>query len=169
MQAPEMSALPLRDIKLPAEPGFWPLAPGWWVLILATLAVTVWLGIKWYKYRQKKRRWMEIDQQLSKIEFDFRQSQDRQKLLTEVSTFLRRFVKYQLHHDRATSLSGHEWIDYLSQFKNSDSFAPFESALTVGVFQADCEYDANRLLQTTRLFIKQQVMKPITALEPDHV
>ena len=28
----------LKDIQLPIEPGLWPLAPGWWLLMLAIIA-----------------------------------------------------------------------------------------------------------------------------------
>ena len=31
--------LPLRDLHLPAEVGWWPLAPGWWVLIAIVAAL----------------------------------------------------------------------------------------------------------------------------------
>ncbi|MGJ8663741.1 MAG: DUF4381 family protein, partial [Marinicella sp.] len=141
----------------------------WWVLITVLLLLVIWLSVKWYKYRQKKNRWIEIDEQLSQLEFDYRQSKDSQKFLTDVSTFLRRFIKFQIQHDSATSLAGNAWINYLNQYSKSGSFADFEAALTVGVFQADYEYDANQLLKTTRLFIKQQVMKPETVLEPGHV
>jgi hypothetical protein len=157
-QAPQ--ALPLRDIKLPAEPGFWPLAPGWWLLIAILLVLFVWLAVIWYRHHLKKRRWLEINQQLSEIEFAYQQNQDSQQLLAQISVFLRRFVKFQLHQDQATTLAGDSWIAYLNQFDNSNPFAVYQSALTAGVYQDSCEYNAAGLLHTTRNFVHKQVMKP---------
>ena len=170
MQAPEAQILPLRDIRLPAEPGFWPLAPGWWMLLILFTVLLIVLAIKWHRYAQKKRRWQDIDQQLSQLEFDYQTNQDPQKLLTSVSVFLRRFVKFQMQHNQATAMIGANWVAHLNQFHKDQPFAAFEQALTQGVFQSTCEYDVDDLLRTTRLFIKQQVMRPIkTTKEPQHV
>lgn len=159
MQTPTVQTLPLRDIKLPAEPGFWPLAPGWWAVAALVLLVTVWVAIKWYKHHQKKRRWLAIDQQLSDLEFAFRTSKDEQKLLTDVSMFLRRFVKFQLHQVAASSLAGHDWIEHLNQ-QQPGLFDEFEMALARGIYASHCEYNPQALLKTTRQFVRQQVMRP---------
>ncbi len=158
--APAMQTLPLRDIKLPAEPSFWPLAPGWWLLIALLMMLLIWLGFKWYRHHQKKQRWQAIDEQLSAIEFKYTQDQNSQQLLTGISAFLRRFVKHQLGQNTATSLSGTQWIEHLNQLDSKPTFSPYERPLTQGPFQASCEYDADGLLQATRAFIKRQVMQP---------
>lgn len=45
----------LRDIHLPAEPGWWPPAIGWWLLALALATATAWLAwrlvARWRRYR----------------------------------------------------------------------------------------------------------------------
>jgi len=174
MQTPEMTTLPLRDLKLPPEPGFWPLAPGWWVLLGLLLLLLVWLGIKWLRHQRKKRRWQQINQQLSHIEFSFQQHKNKQQLLADVSSFLRRFVRFQLNQHHATSFAGENWIEYLNQLQGANSFEPFANSLTQGVFQSEHEYDTEGLLSTTRSFIKQQVMKPVKIqskadLETSHV
>ncbi len=172
MQAKEMPVLPLRDIRLPAEPGFWPLAPGWWLLLVLSLLLLTWLAIKWYRYTQKKRRWQQIEQQLAAIEFEFKQSNNKQQLLTEISVFLRRFVKFQLKQNQATTLSGQHWIEHLNQLKSTQTdrpFLAFEEALASGVYQASFDYDATNLLATTHQFIKQHVMKPAKPQEVANV
>jgi len=160
MQMPETPVLPLRDIKLPPEPGFWPLAPGWWFLIVLLTILLLWLAIKWRKHVQRKKRWQEIDEQLSAIEFSFKQNKNKQVLLNETSEFLRRFVKFQLHQHQATSLPGNQWIDHLNNLQGGAAFTAFNESLTVGVFQQNHDFDAQKLLQITRAFIKQQIMKP---------
>lgn len=158
--AAETQILPLRDIKLPAEPGFWPLAPGWWILLVVVLLIGIFLLIKWYRHQQRKKRWMAINDQLSTLEFEFRKNQDAQQLLSGISLFLRRFVKFQLKQPDATSLNGADWVEHLNQLDSQQTFSPFQTALTQGAFQAHCEYDTDGLLNTTRAFIKRHVMQP---------
>ena len=48
----------LRDIALPAAVSWWPLAPGWWLLLglvlLFALALPLWL---WWRHRRRCWRW----------------------------------------------------------------------------------------------------------------
>ncbi|MCB1583827.1 MAG: DUF4381 domain-containing protein [Xanthomonadales bacterium] len=160
MQATELPVLPLRDIKLPPEPGFWPLAPGWWILLALIAVLLLWLLFKWVAHLRKKRRWQAIEQQLSSIEFAYQQHQSKQQLLTELSVFLRRFVKFYLQQDIAASYRNHHWIEHLNQLAGKPTFSPYATALTQGVYQADHDCDVNGLLSATSEFIHQQVMKP---------
>ena len=41
--------IPLRDLHLPDVVGLWPLAPGWWVLILLAAAGVVYFLFKLLK------------------------------------------------------------------------------------------------------------------------
>lgn len=174
MQTPEMPVLPLRDIKLPSEPGFWPLAPGWWVVIAVLTVLLIWLCIKWFQHLRKKRRWQDIDQQLSTIEFNFKKHQNKRKLLADLSEFLRRFVKFQLQDDHAVTLTGEPWVNYLNQLQEDKLFAPYSTVLSEGVFQHNPDFQTKGLLETTRAFIKRHVMRPTkknkkTAPEVSHV
>ncbi len=54
-----MMPLPIEDIILPGEPGFWPPAPGWWLLALILLVALLriirrlWRG--WPRWRARRR------------------------------------------------------------------------------------------------------------------
>ena len=161
MQMPDLQqpALPLRDIKLPPEPGFWPLAPGWWILAVVALLLLIWIGLKAYQRQQRKKRWLAIEQQLSVLEFEFQTQQNKQQLLQQLSAFLRRFVRHHLHDEQALSASGQDWIAYLNQWLPGEPFTPFSEALTTGLYQPTCDYDEATLLMLTRQLIKSQVMR----------
>ena len=66
----------LKDIHLPQEVGLWPLAWGWWVLLIIVIAVitlsVIWL-VKRHKMRLAKRQSIEALQQLSAEHTDWPQ------------------------------------------------------------------------------------------------
>lgn len=49
-------ALPLRDIHLPAEPHWWPPAPGWWLLAVMLALAAAWLSRLALHAWQRRRR-----------------------------------------------------------------------------------------------------------------
>lgn len=161
MQIPDLpqTTLPLRDIKLPAEPGFWPLAPGWWALLVIVVLLLSWLAVRAHQHRQRKKHWLAIEQQLSAIEHEFSVQHDKQLLLQQLSGLLRRFVRHHLRDEQALSTSGDDWIAYLNQWLPDQPFTPFSEALTAGVYQPACDYDEQQLLMLIRRLIKTQVMR----------
>lgn len=52
--APPAQGPSLRDIHLPAEPSWWPPAPGWWVLS-GMLLIAVVVGFWWWQRRRRTR------------------------------------------------------------------------------------------------------------------
>ncbi len=106
--------LPLRDIHLPAEPGFWPLAPGWWILIALSLALTAWGLWRWRAARARRARLQAILAVLQQAEDRYAQSHDAHRLAQDLSDLLRRYVRHVRGDTTATSLSGQAWADYLT-------------------------------------------------------
>lgn len=150
--------LPLRGLHLPAEPGFWPLAPGWWLLLSVVLLLMVYLGIKWYQRRKRQRRLQAIEQQLGAIDFAYQSHQDQRQLLSDLSMLLRRFEKFQQHQDQAVTTTGAEWIAHLNSYHKDQPFTPFQALLTQGVYLPDVEFDSKALIDLLGQHIKKVVM-----------
>lgn len=54
------TALPLRDVHLPPEPAWWPLAPGWWIVVgILVLLLAVPLLLRARRAR-RRRRWQRL-------------------------------------------------------------------------------------------------------------
>ncbi|WP_218944330.1 DUF4381 domain-containing protein [Marinicella rhabdoformis] len=153
--------LPLRDLHLPAEPGFWPLAPGWWFVLTLLVLFLFFLGVKWYKRRQRIKRFNEIEQQLGAINFAYTEHKDKRLLLSELSMLLRRFEKFQQHNDHQVTLAGAQWIEHLNSYHKEQPFTQFQGLLTDAIYQPTVEFDEKALSELIHNHIKKVVMKQL--------
>lgn len=104
--------LNLRDIHLPEPISWWPLAPGWWLLLalIVITAVAVFLTVKIYRARQLKR---DIRQQLTKIKHQFSQSDNKTQLAKDLSALLRRANISYYPQTNIAGLTGENWLLWL--------------------------------------------------------
>ncbi|MCF7979692.1 MAG: DUF4381 domain-containing protein [Chromatiaceae bacterium] len=114
------SSLNLRDIHLPAEPGFWPPAPGWWLLFTLLLGVALWLGrLGWGQYRRLRRR------QRILAEFDRLQRAGLQgpALIAALSALLKRVALSRYPRTEVAALTGADWLAFLDRSGGNGRFA----------------------------------------------
>jgi len=113
MAAPQ--TLALRDVHLPGAPSWWPLAPGWWLLLAALAAVSLSLWW-WQRRRDRRRRTAErvFDEALAAAATPAAE-------VAAISELLRRAGR---RRDRAAeTLSGQEWLDFLDRGSKRSDFA----------------------------------------------
>ena len=104
----------LRDITAPEAISWWPLAPGWWLLILLALAAFALLAERlWRHYRSNlyKRTAQELLKQLSD---DFERHGNAQVTLAECLEILRRVARHRRDLHPSLPLSGSEFITALN-------------------------------------------------------
>ena len=106
------SELPLRDIHLPDPIGWWPLAPGWWVL-LAVLLVAIALAT-WRYLRQDRRLLRLATRELNGLQRRYAQTIDAREFLLRVSQLLRRFAMAKVGRERSAGLQGSAWQEFLN-------------------------------------------------------
>lgn len=113
----------LADIHLPEDVGWWPPAPGWWLLgllLLAALAVAVFLG--WQHYRRRRR----LAAALNTLDEAQRRYRDRLTLtpgddqaaldfVSDINQTLRRVALLYFSPQEIASLSGRSWLDFLDR------------------------------------------------------
>ena len=122
----------LHDIHLPADPPWWPLAPGWWIVLGAAITVSALILIFWWrKHRWQKNIQTEINTVIVKNSADLRLQ------LAGLSSLLRRVALYRFPKEKVASLHGRAWLEFL-QSNSSDKH--FEQSiiepLAVGAYQA---------------------------------
>ena len=111
----EENALPLRDLHLPEPVGWWPLAPGWWVLLIL-LALLLGYGL----YRAYLRRRHNAPRrfalrELARFESDFLQHRNPVLLGKQLSELLRRSMLAYARREEIAGLTGEDWLEWLDR------------------------------------------------------
>ena len=128
----QANALPLRDIHLPETIGWWPPAPGWWLLAVIILIACVGL-VRLYKRLTRKTAIKSAKKLLQEIKQDT--TADNAKKIAELSKLMRRVVISNTPEKKAASLTGRHWLAFLD---NSLEGVPFSEG--VGRYLADAPY-----------------------------
>lgn len=109
------NALPLRDLHLPDPIGWWPLAPGWWVLIALAAAGLVWLAWRWYRAWQFEAPRRHALRELARIEAEYLEHRDPVELGKAVSALLRRGMLAYAPRASVAGLTGEAWLARLDE------------------------------------------------------
>lgn len=148
MSDPEQ--LLLRDIHLPQTVGWWPPAPGWW-MVAALLGVFLLIGI--WRWRGAKADYAPSLKSLSlrnleTIHENYAQHGDNQRLIRELSVLLRRISMSQWPRERSASLTGKPWLKFLDRTLENEPFSCGPGkALVEAPYRPDPSFDADLLLK----------------------
>lgn len=148
--------LVLRDIHLPEAISWWPLAWGWWVLIVLLLML-VGLGA-WFWY-QRQQRLSAVQQALKELDqYEQQWTDDPQRLLQAVSGLLRRVA--MTYHPRKTvaGLTGQQWVTFLNQSTAKPLFQDthWQTTLTQQPYRSGYSEHMSNLVKQARSWIQQQ-------------
>lgn len=115
--------LPLRELHLPEAIGWWPLAPGWWVLIaLAMLGLGYLLYQALLKWRWNAARRMAL-RELARVQGEYESGLDAVTLATELSELLRRTMLAYARRDEVAGLTGKRWLQWLDRGLDNQPFS----------------------------------------------
>jgi hypothetical protein len=115
----DFSQLPLRDIHLPAEVGWWPLAYGWWIAI--ALAILGALVAGWrYRSLYRERAALKGLKAVAKALADGRSPG---VCIQRISMILRRFAMSVAATEPVAGLTGESWLKFLDSRWPRDEFS----------------------------------------------
>ena len=109
------NALPLRDLHLPDAIGWWPLAPGWWVMLAIVAAVLGYVAWRLYK------RWLfnaprrYALRELARFEAEYLEHRNPVTLGKQLSELLRRGMLAYAPREQVAGLTGDAWLAWLDE------------------------------------------------------
>jgi hypothetical protein len=107
--------LPLRDLHLPAAISWWPLAPGWWVVIALAAAGLFVLLRRYLRTRARGAARRYALKQLKELTAEFEQHRDAVAFSRAVSALLRRTMLAYAPRQEVAGLTGDEWLAWLDK------------------------------------------------------
>lgn len=142
----------LADIHLPQAVGYWPPAPGWWVLALLLLFG----GFLLLRSTIRRSHQNHIrEHALAELERCYQSSQEllreaskadigglTLRYVNEFNAVIRRVALVHYPHAKLASLGGEAWVDFIRQSGDSSALSDeIAAALSYGRFQSECEVD----------------------------
>lgn len=105
----------LRDIHLPEAVSFWPLAPGWWLLVWLLVVVLIALAI--LEWRRRQTLGYRAIQELKAIARDDERYADARAVAAATALLMRRILVTKMGSPAAASLTGDSWRTFLADGK----------------------------------------------------
>lgn len=118
LQALQEALAQLHDISQPAEPSWWPLAPGWWGLI--ALAVAVLLGCFLFRLWWRKTALKRAAAKHMHAVTEASQELDDHRFLQALAETLRRAAKQR--YPETVGLADSAWAEHLNHTGKTNYF-----------------------------------------------
>ncbi|WP_261844358.1 DUF4381 domain-containing protein [Aliamphritea ceti] len=123
----------LRDIHMPVEIGYWPLAPGWWLLMISAVVIMALLfwSLRRYRLNAYRRHGARQLEQIHQQYFAAPETGDAGKeYLQQVNRLLKQVYITQGQVNRVAGLSSQRWLDELQRVAPGTSLDSFSASLT---------------------------------------
>lgn len=148
-----MIELDLRDIHLPDGLPWWPLAPGWWLLLLVLAMLSVLSWWYWRRHRNPLRR--ASLRELARLRDAHSAGADAPQILADVSMLLRRIAISRLGRTQVAGLTGEHWQACLAAMSPGEKFDAAQlDLLTHRRFRQNPDCDVDQLLRVCERWIR---------------
>ncbi|MEQ9544924.1 MAG: DUF4381 domain-containing protein [Marinobacter sp.] len=145
----------LRDIHLPQTGGFWPPAPGWWILFALILALLVAIAVFIHR-KQRKNRWLTIARrELNQLA---QHASPKPAWFAQLNTLLKQCARERYPEERPEAMSGSRWADFLLKTSPGDQLASrsIVEAMVNSSWQPEASASPKQVLKFARSWLEGQ-------------
>jgi hypothetical protein len=133
----------------PPPSGWWPLAPGWWVLLVLLIAVlAVWI----YRYRRKSSVLSRTA--LRELKLLESTGMDDVGLARELQNLMRRYALAKYGHAIVANLSGKEWLAFVIEHGGKAFAGEVGASFLRIVYGGQAQAERERWLNGARAFLR---------------
>ena len=125
----------LPPLMLPEAIGWWPLAPGWWIVIAATaftLCALIYCAHRYYHRGRLRRATLKLAQQHW---LAYEANPNTATYLVNMVQLIRRFCLHQYNQPPLTSSSGEPWLQQLDALTGSSLLNSHEGKRLLSIYQ----------------------------------
>ncbi len=115
--------LPLRDLHLPDPVSWWPLAPGWWLLLALAIVAVAMLIRAWFRAWSRNAARRQALRALEARVADYGRHRNAVRLGSELSELLRRTMLAYAPRADVAGLTGEAWLHWLDRGLDRPAFA----------------------------------------------
>ena len=146
----------LRDIHQPDPIGWWPLAPGWYLLILVFVITCLLIGFFIHRYYFNGRAKREALRALVTYQKQYEEDENSQLLSARISEVLKRVALAYYPRTRVASLQGDAWIMFLNSTAKGVNFNSVRVQLLELPYRPSKSYPLQPLVNVARKWIIKQ-------------
>ncbi|MCK5896386.1 MAG: DUF4381 domain-containing protein [Cocleimonas sp.] len=157
----------LQDIHLPSAISWWPLAPGWWGVLVFFCLMSAVLVYIYIRSQRRSSQELIVHQSMQLFYHLQRQSLTPKALIVALSELLRRTAISLYGRGVVANLAGDDWLQFLNQKGATKAFTKgVGRALAEQPYRPQVDYNRDALLQLTNAWLKQQLQLPVTKGKP---
>jgi len=149
-----MNELALKDIHLPEASLWWPLAPGWWLLLILLVLVIFYLPrlLRWLRSKPVKTLSLR---ELARIRADMLNGLGQQQVSQEISILLRRTVISYCGRAIGASITGKKWVEQLKKLSGEECFTAEQNQwLSIDQYAPSTRCDLEAMLHSCENWIR---------------
>jgi len=114
----------LKDIHLPAQPMWWPPAPGWWLVAIAAIAALAYAAYRARLAVARRRPIREARRQYGALYVAYQRGEiTATAYLHQANELLKRLYVHGLHVDIARRANDADWLAFLDARSGGSAFS----------------------------------------------